>query len=323
MIASAENNPACSTILTRHFPHTRQLGDVTRITGDQLVTAGFNPAAGIITAGWPCQGNSVAGRRAGLGDPRTGLWRHVVRLLAETRPAWFLGENVPGLYSVRSGRDIAVVREDLAQLGYWWAERILDAQYFGVPQRRRRVFFAGHLGGTGAEPVQVLLEPESSGRHPRTRGAAASHLAGTLGSRHGSAGSTDTDGHGAYVIAKALLRHGPRSDLETENVVAFSENQRGELETAPIAYTLKGTGGKPGQGYPAIASGTMIRRLTPTECERLQGFPDGWTAGQSDSARYRQLGNAVAVPVAEWIIRRIAAAEETSGTTARDHTLTV
>ena len=88
-------------------------------------------------AGWPCQGNSVAGRRGGMGDPRSGLWRHVVRLVAEARPRWFIGENVPGLLSVNGGADIAVVRHDLAQLGYWWAERILDAQHFGVPQRRQ------------------------------------------------------------------------------------------------------------------------------------------------------------------------------------------
>ena len=108
-------------------------------------------------------GNSVAGRRGGLGDPRSGLWRHVVRLLAETRPAWFIGENVPGLLSVNGGADIAVVRHDLAQLGYWWAERILDAQYAGVPQRRSRIFFVG-CAGDRAAPVEVLLEPEGSAR---------------------------------------------------------------------------------------------------------------------------------------------------------------
>jgi site-specific DNA-cytosine methylase len=88
--------------------------------------------------------------------------------------------------------------------------------------------------------------------------------------------------------------------------VAVSENQRGEVLETDYAHQLTSGGGKPGQGYPAVRQGMAVRRLTPLECERLQGFPDGWTdVGISDSARYRLLGNAVAVPVAEWIGRRI------------------
>jgi DNA (cytosine-5)-methyltransferase 1 len=183
---AVEIDKDCRGVLARHFPRTTLREDVTEVTGDDLIADGFVPGTGLLAFGWPCQGNSVAGGRGGLGDPRSGLWRHCVRLLAETRPRWFLGENVPGLYSVNGGADIAVVRNDLAQLGYWWAERILDAQHFGVPQRRSRIFLVG-CAGDGAAPVEVLLEPESSQGHPAARRAA-----GKSAARSAPAGAGDT-----------------------------------------------------------------------------------------------------------------------------------
>ncbi len=93
-------------------------------------------------------------------------------------------------------------------------------------------------------------------------------------------------------------------------VVAFAENQRGEVLETPYARQITTGGGKPGQGYPAVRQGMAVRRLTPKECERLQGFPDDWTAGFPDSTRYRMLGNAVCVNVAEWIGKRLVLASE-------------
>ena len=194
VVAAVEIDPDCRGVLARHFPDVKLFSDVREVTGDDLRAAGFVPGRGIITAGWPCQGNSVAGRRGGMGDPRSGLWRHVVRLLAETSARWFVGENVPGLYSVNGGADIAVVRSDLARLGYWWAERILDSQHFGVAQRRARVFFVGHLGGSGAEPVEVLLEPEGGTGNPAQGGTAGQDAAGSAPVGTGSTGTVGTLG---------------------------------------------------------------------------------------------------------------------------------
>lgn len=198
VVAAVEIDPAARGVLATHFPATVLLDDITKVDGDDLRAAGFVPDRGILTAGWPCQGNSVAGRRGGLGDPRSGLWVHVARLLAELRPAWFVGENVPGLYSVNGGDDIAVVRGDLARCGYWWAERILDAQHFGVPQRRRRIIIVGHSADRAAA-VRVLLEPEGRSGDPAPRRAPRQVVAGTLGGRAGGSRGTDLDGHGAYV----------------------------------------------------------------------------------------------------------------------------
>jgi DNA (cytosine-5)-methyltransferase 1 len=428
VVAAVEIDPACREVLRRHFPKVKLFEDVTEVTGDQLRAAGFVPGRGLVAAGWPCQGNSVAGRRGGMADPRSGLWRHVVRLLAETRPRWFLGENVPGLLSISGGRDFGTVLGDLDDLGFGVAWRILDAQWFGVPQRRRRVFVAGCLGD-GTAPVEVLLEPESSEGDLAPRPQAGTRIAGTLAASAGSGGlggvgqsassvtsrldetacSTiqgggrrgyriDAEGAaGGQLIAHTITSRegkGPDSDatsgdeaarrvyplalrgrdgggnaecgdpgdpafggrtpgggssypmvctLGGEGVgnaltsegsdasedgtgrgtpviafptpVAVSENQRGEVLETPYSRQITTGGGKPGQGYPAVHPDSRVRRLTPLECERLQGLPDEWTrwladgSEQSDAARYRQVGNSVAVPCVEWITRRIVAVD--------------
>jgi DNA (cytosine-5)-methyltransferase 1 len=366
VVAAVEIDDAARGVLADRFPKTRLFRDVTEVTGDDLRRAGFVPERGVVAAGWPCQGNSVAGRRGGMADPRSGLWRHVVRLLAETRARWFLGENVPGLLSVNDGDDFGVVVHDLGTLGYGGASRVLDAQFFGVPQRRRRVFFVGCLGDQ-RRPVEVLAEPEGGGGNPPAGRAAGQGVAATL--TRGTSGS-------------GVSAPGRRQEDDINLVVSVAENQRGEIVTAGVTQALNRGGGKPGQGYPLamvvqpvalrgredgaelelsevgspahalrtpaggsshgmvavsatgdrshtltaeghdasdrgpspsavfIATETVVRRLTPLECERLQGFPDNWTATsngkpQADSARYRQMGNAVAVPCVEWIARRM------------------
>lgn len=336
-----ELDPHARKILARHYPHAAIHNDVTELTADDCRAAGAVPGRTVLTAGWPCQGNSVAGARGGMDDPRSGLWSHVVRLLAEHRPAWFIGENVPGLLSVNDGRDFSIVVHDLARLGYGFTWRVLDARYFGVPQRRRRLIIVGRLGDTGAAAAQVLLEPEgvpgnpAAGIEPRTRaagtareGTANGRVVGVLGdhthtltAEDHDAGVND-DGRGAPVIAYAADQvstlqaaggeRGYRIDAEAAaggHLVAFAENQRGELTTSDTLPSLKVGGGKPGQGYPAVTDGVIVRRLTPLECERLQGFPDGWTEGQADSHRSKQLGNSVAVPVFEWVGRRLVAVD--------------
>lgn len=330
-------------ILARHYPHAAIHNDVTELTADDCRAAGAVPGRTVLTAGWPCQGNSVAGARGGMDDPRSGLWSHVVRLLAEHRPAWFIGENVPGLYSVNGGRDFQTVRWDLAHLGYGIAWRILDARHFGVPQRRRRVVIVGRLGDTGAAAAQVLLEPEgvpgdpAAGITPRPliaghagAGVVGGRAVGVLGDHthsltaEGHDASEDGTGRGTPIIGFAWQAGGNRSASG-----AFNENDTPTLpksQTLAVAYaadqvsTLQAAGGERGYRIDAEAAAgghlvaladpdVIVRRLTPLELERLQGFPDGWTEGQADSHRGKQLGNSVAVPVFEWVGRRLVAVD--------------
>ncbi|NBW18843.1 MAG: DNA (cytosine-5-)-methyltransferase, partial [Caulobacteraceae bacterium] len=115
---------------------------------------------GIITGGFPCQDLSVAGKRAGLAGSRSGLFWEICRLLDETGTENFILENVPGLLSSNNGRDMACVVEALVERGYRIAWRVLDAQYFGVPQRRRRIFIVGCLGNSGRSPEEILAIAE-------------------------------------------------------------------------------------------------------------------------------------------------------------------
>lgn len=191
-VASVEIDTQASGVLTDRFSHTTLFPDIRKVTGDQLIAAGFTPGRGVVTAGWPCQGNSMAGRRGGMDDPRSGLWGEVVRLLAELRPTWFIGENVPGILSLNRGGDYATVVGDLAKLGMGVCWRVLDAQHFGVPQRRARVFIVGCAGENVGSAVQVLLEPESGGGDPtsgsETRTAPSRRVGAGSGDRRGGGG---------------------------------------------------------------------------------------------------------------------------------------
>lgn len=331
------------SVLSRHFPDVPIHNDVTELTADDCRTAGAVPGRTVLTAGWPCQGNSVAGRRGGMDDPRSGLWSHVVRLLADLRPAWFVGENVPGLLSVNGGRDFGTVLHDLARLGYGFTWRILDARHFGVPQRRRRVVIVGRLGDTGAAAAQVLLEPEgvpgdpAAGITPRPRATSTAgastqrgRVVGVLGDHahsltaEGHDASEDGAGRGTPIIGFAWQAGGNNDASGAFNVDYTPTLPR--HQTMAVAYAadcvnaLDTTQGGPddntAQGGQLVAyafaenqRGVIVRRLTPLECERLQGFPDNWTAGQADTQRGKQLGNSVAVPVFEWVGRRLVAVD--------------
>ena len=165
VVASVEIDKKASAVLAKHFPHSQLFDDVCTVTGKDLINAGFNPTTGVIVGGFPCQDVSVAGKRVGLSDSngnatRSGLFWEVVRLLEETKAQHFILENVPGLLSSNEGRDFGIVLNALVELGYGVSWRILDAQYFGVPQRRRRIFIVGHLGNDGRTSAEILAIAE-------------------------------------------------------------------------------------------------------------------------------------------------------------------
>jgi len=364
VIWQSENDKfACQTLEDR-FPLIPNLGDIHDISIPDTA-----PAPDLLVGGFPCQSYSVAGSRGGLADDRGALWWEFRRLIAEGRPRWVVGENVPGLLSSRGGRDFAIIIDSLVELGYRVAWRVLDAQYFGVAQRRRRVFIVANLG-TGS-PFEVLALSEGMQGHPRPsreegpeaaegpEGGSRGVLADTgvvraLTQRYGQAGTDLTDAEAGHVVVAPLMagKNGPRYDLDGGAYIPFVQNSRDEVRVfdetngAQISGSISARPGikqqtflaynivpESGQGADLRASEidtataitatyakghdrgvrivqpNAVRRLTPLECERLQGFPDNWTEGRSDTQRYRQMGNAVAVPVAEWIMKRIAAQE--------------
>lgn len=195
VVAAVEIDAPARAVLARRFPSTTLFDDVTKVTGDELRAAGFVPERGVITGGFPCQDLSVAGGRKGLAGERSGLFWHIVRLLAELRPAWFVLENVPGLLSSNDGRDFGAVLGALGDCGYGVAYRVLDAKYFGVPQQRRRVFIVGHLGSPFGAAAQVLLEPEGGAGDLAAGGEAGPGVAAVAAEGFAGLGEQRIDTH--------------------------------------------------------------------------------------------------------------------------------
>ncbi len=265
-VATVEIDQAAASIAHRHFPDAAQFDDVTKVTGDDLRAVGFVPERGILTAGWPCQDFSVAGRRAGLGGARSGLWWEVVRLLAELRPRWFVGENVPGILSsvcdpecpggcMRAhGGAMGAVLGSLGELGYGFSYRVLDAQHFGVPQQRKRVVFVGHFGAPFGAAAQVLLEPESGAGDSAPRGQAGEGAASDAPSRLATTRGDD--------IAPTLTTTYGKSNFRGDGIDALiledSSEHTHTHTTSPVS-TLQG-GGKRGYRIDAesAAGGHLI-----------------------------------------------------------------
>ena len=408
---ASEIEPFPCSVTARHFPDVKQLGDITKIDPDKI------EPVDIICAGSPCQDLSIAGKRKGLNGERSGLFRTAVDLVRRMRertagkyPRFFVWENVPGAFSSNKGADFRAVLEEIGQTeipvpqhGKWAnagmaelpqcqiAWRVLDVQYWGVPQRRRRIFLVADFAADGRCAEEILFEQESvswdtaasagagkgtaggtadcartSGKkYTRAAGFCAGGSAGvvgyqvecaatlttrwggqaptvaiydmthadevmrpvkdgivpTLNARMGTGGNQVPVVH-AYCIAgntidrkienggngKGVLeetsytmntvdRH---AVAEIYGAKSYSEYERGKVAT------LRASGGAYGGGSENLAlSYSVVRRLTPTECERLQGLEDGYTEGGSDTARYKALGNGMAQPCADYVIRRI------------------
>lgn len=236
----------------------------------------INCDADLIHGGFPCQDVSSGGSRLGLNGDKSILFWEFHRILVECKPRWFVIENVSGLLSSNAGRDMGTVTAALVDAGYGIAYRVLDSTWFGLPHRRKRIFIVGYLGDW--RPAAKVLD---------------------IG--QGRFGNTEASGRkkneNPFRVEEDLRRVG-------EKPIAINLNQD------PVTSYVS-----PSIGYNfriGVFSHFGLRRLTPVECERLQGFPDNWTLygndGRvvSDKSRYRMLGNAVSTPIAKWIGSRIA-----------------
>ena len=187
-VGLSEIEPFPCALLKHHYPGIKNYGDITRQKEWELPD-GIEFAAG----GPPCQSFSVSGLRKGLADPRGNLTLEYLAFIERASPRWVLLENVPGILSSNGGRDFGAILGALAELGYGFAYATLDAQNFGVPQRRRRVFIVGHSGGCWQRPAAVLFNQESVFRNPEKGKEEGKEVAGTLGSRATSGGGFSTD----------------------------------------------------------------------------------------------------------------------------------
>lgn len=298
----------CQKLLAHRFPNARRYTDVRDVGKHNL------SAVDVICGGFPCQDLSVAGKRVGLAGERSGLWYEFARIIDEMRPGIVIIENVPGLLSSAKGADFGIIVSTLDEFGYGVAWRMLDAQHFGLAQRRKRMFIISSLGSGRA--AEILFEREgvrgdiAKGREEGQGITVYSPSGfGDYRERPGTLRANGGDlGGGSEVLTVGALqaRDGKGIGSTIDDKCVWVDSRRDSYrefgETAPTLDSHMGTGGN---NVPLVG----VRRLMPVECERLQGFPDDWTDGFADSIRYRMLGNAVAVPVVEWIARRIAALE--------------
>jgi DNA (cytosine-5)-methyltransferase 1 len=371
-VGFSEIEPFPSAVLQHHYPDVTNFGDMTKYKEWNL------DSIGLLVGGTPCQSFSVAGLRKGLEDPRGNLALSYVGILDHFRPKWFVWENVPGVLSSNGGRDFGSFLGALVKIGYGWSYRVLDAQYFGVPQRRRRVFVVGCLGDWESA-AKVLFESDClSGDNQKSKakrqatttytergiayGGTDGECADTVTSKwaKGSGGPSGNE-CGLFVAHKVYETHPADSRVKEMGEVCQTVTSRwgtgggnvplvqayslredakaNNFSATPLSVTpalqamqpsvqshhaqtfvvgalcardYKGVGNQYVQEGKCIVENSMaVRRLTPRECERLQGFKDDytvipWKKGESpDGHRYKALGNSMAVPVMSWIGKRI------------------
>lgn len=273
-IGFAEIEPFPCELLKQKYPAVKNYGDITQY--EKWNIGQFD----ILAGGTPCQSFSIAGKRGGTADERGALMYAYLGIVEAYRPRWIIWENVPGVLSSNSGYDFTSFLAGVEECGYGWAYRVLDAQYFGVPQRRRRVFVVGHIDNRTDLAAEVLFEPQG--------------VCGNI------AAGSETQKETTAFIGKGVnyFRRGGNFKYHKDKKAATLRNS-----AASDCFDLV-----------LAREKKYIRRLTPLECERLQGFPDNYTQIEwrgkpaeqcPDSLRYKAIGNSMAVPVMRWIGERI------------------
>jgi DNA (cytosine-5)-methyltransferase 1 len=217
VVAFAEVDKFCNAVLAYHYPEVPNLGDITKITKEQIAALG---SIDLVCAGTPCQGFSVAGTRGGLDDPRSQLAIRFIKLVALIGPRWVVWENVPGVLSSDEGRDFAAFIRGMADIRYFGAWRVLDAQYCGVPQRRRRVF-AVFYPGDWRPATAVLFNAESMSGHPAPSREERQDIAPTISSRTKGGGGlgTDCDCDGGLIANSIRHKTHPTSRAGEEELI--------------------------------------------------------------------------------------------------------
>ena len=305
-VGFSEIDKYATQIYKKHFNH-KEYGDVSKINWRDVED--FD----LLCGGFPCQAFSIAGKRGGFNDTRGTLFFEIAKAAQHKQPRLLLLENVKGLLSHNQGETFYTILKTLDGIGYDLQWQVLNSKNFGVPQNRERVFIVGHLRGTSRPEVFPIGEDDricsewgekrnetkqqgkqniknrrrytrcDAGQGMRVYGIEGENT--TIASQAGGLGAKT----GLYKV-KAVL---------TPNRKEKRQNGRRMKENGEPSFTLTG------QDIHGVSYENKIRRLTPTECCRLQGFPDDWCDGVSDTQRYKMLGNAVTVNVIQAIMERL------------------
>jgi len=328
-VYQCEIDKNCRAILDKHWPLVPKWDDITTLTGQEILAKA--PIIDVVAWGSPCQDLSVAGKRAGLAGEKSNLFYEGIRIINELRkasngqyPAISIWENVSGALNSNNGNDFGIILDEMAKSGALVIEwGILDAQYFGIPQRRRRVFVVAIFNPRIAERCPDPLLPLGESLLGDTKTSRKTRKDSTENFRNGIKKTSFTASSFAnYSAGVGTLRShggdlggGSETLILDEPILAFDTQFGSNANvTENISPTLKAS-----QQAPSVANSlgqvngslATIRKLTPKECERLQGWPEDYTRWradgkeQTDGHRYKQCGNGVASPVATWIGEQI------------------
>ena len=311
------NRYACA-VLAHHYPTVTNYKDIHNITKENLNgTAEFD----LLVGGTPCQSFSTIGKRGGLNDARGQLTFEFCRILRDFQPRWFIWENVLGAMSSNGGRDFHAVIEAFTQAGYSVGWDVLSGPHVGIPQSRNRVFVVGCLGGTAEHIDKVLFKSKVSRWALETNKQTRKTIDNTTADNESSAFLvTETHsriGHAVNeTIAPTLCKQIGKGGKHVPMVAQLDK----EISGCVTKHRAKGPCYEDMQQQSVIpytdGERWILRKLTPTETERLMGFPDGYTAvpwlgklkeNAPDSPRYAALGNSMIVPIMEWLGRSIEA----------------
>lgn len=284
IVGACEIDKYAREIYKRHFPRVPIHNDATDLHPQSL------PSFDVLCAGFPCQAFSIAGKRRGFDDTRGSLFFEIARVAKEKQPQYLLLENVLGLLSHDKGETFRTILSTLDEMGYDAEWQVHNSKHH-VPQNRERVFIVGHLRGRRTRQIFPLGEFNEK----------------TTGEVKKMKGVVNNKGHLKFVEKSTALdaNYWKGADNPGQRTLIYTaqqnQNMKQKIQNRDNTWTLSTHANDFG-----VMEGHRIRRLTPTECERLQGFPDGWTEGISDTQRYKCLGNAVTVPVVEWIVSKFA-----------------
>ena len=268
-VGACENDKYKNIVYKKRFPNTKVWGDARTVNPEEL------PDFEVLCAGFPCQAFSIAGKRRGFEDTRGTIFFEIARIAKEKRPRLLLLENVKGLLSHDKGKTYRTIRDTLDEMGYTVEWQLLNSKYF-VPQNRERIIIIGHLRGTPKPEVFSFSEDyrETSEKSKEKRQQPNVNC----------------------IVAnywKGVDNHGERTMI----YMAYpSANMKERIQIRCETWTITTLG----NDFSIFDKG-KLRMLTPLECERLQGFPDGWTEDVSDTQRYRSTGDAVTVDVVKYV----------------------
>ena len=323
IVGACEIDGPARTIYARHFPKVKLWQDATKLDPKDL------PRHDILMGGFPCQAFSVAGKRLGFQECRGTLFYEIIRVVKETRPSIVFLENVMGLLNHDNARTIIQIISSLDEVGYDVEWQVTNSKYH-VPQNRERIFIVGHLRGSGSRkifPITDINGQDNGKSTDKERVVSHSidanyfkgpdkHAQRTIIQTEPKLKTVKEDDRDSYRVydpsgIARTLRASPGGLGKMTGVYAVekptlvyrsqvNQNMRDRIQKRDTTWTINTTV----QNDFGVLVGKRLRKLTPTECERLQGFPDSWTEGQSDTQRYKQLGNAVTVPMVQVIAER-------------------